>query len=203
MALFNINDTNGDSKLLSAIHELLLHKFSGRLMGAEFGVAYGGGIESICKTWKKRGTVYGFDTFTEHPKHLSDDPLSLEANCMDGWYNKYGKDKLSLSYIQDYLMDNGIYNFIFIKGEINERSLNFFRGKFHYVLLDFDLVKPMRLAYDLIKDKMVRGGYICVHDVVPEDHMPAIYNWWYGEVMPNNLYDEIMRGKHLGVYRVR
>jgi len=200
--LLNLNSTNGDSSVQSHIQKLLLKEFSGeRLYGAEIGIAYGGGLESACRIWGDRGFLYGIDTFCGHPKHLSDDVNSFEAVCMDGWYKQYGIDKVSYDYIYSTLIGEGINNFELIEGEVTPGSLNGVE-KLHYVLLDLDLIKPMKVGYSAVKDKMVKGGYICVHDVVPPDHLPLINQWWYGEVMPTGLYEEYKFGKYLGVYKV-
>lgn len=198
-ALINLNDTNGDSVVLAEVQKLLLELFDEPLYGAEFGVAFGGGIESLCKTWGDRGFVYAFDTFCGHPKHLSDDVSSFEAVCMDGWYQQYGLDKVSDEYIGTVLRSIGVENFQLVKGEVNSESADVIE-KLHYVLLDMDILNPMKVAHDSIVDKVVKGGYVCVHDVIPENHLPMINQWWYNEVMPLGLYREFITGTYLGVY---
>src|SRR4030067_2806486 len=98
--MFNINDTNGDSLILEKYQLKLLEEFPDtRLVGAEFGVAYGGGIEQVCKIWKGQGIIFGYDTFDTHPRYLVKDQKSLEAGAMEGWYQQYGTDKLGIEYI--------------------------------------------------------------------------------------------------------
>jgi hypothetical protein len=193
---------NNDADVQNNIQRLLMQEFPGeKLYGAEIGIAFGGGVESLCKIWGDRGFAYGLDTFCGHPKHLSDDVNSFEAVCMDGWYVDYGTDKITYEYIDEGLKSEGLTNYKLIKGEVHEKSLDGVE-KLHYVLLDLDMIKPMKIAYEAIKDKMVKGGYICLHDVIPADHLPMIHSWWYGEVMPLGLYQEYTQGKYLGVYKV-
>jgi hypothetical protein len=200
--LLNLNRTNGDAEVQNKIQNVLLNEFPNEtLYGAEIGIAYGGGVESACKIWKDKGFVYGLDTFEGHPKHLSDDINSFEAVCMDGWYRDYGIEKVSYDYINENLKLEGLNNYELIKGEVHVQSLSKV-NKLHYVLLDLDMITPMKIAYESIKNKMVKGGYICVHDVIPSEHLPMINKWWYEEVMPLGLYEEYTLGKYLGVYKV-
>ncbi len=201
--LLNLNDSNGDSEILSQIHKKLLIEFPNEnLIGAEFGIAHGGGIESICKCWKNRGFVYAFDTFIGHPKHLSKDINSFEAVCMDGWYKEFGKDKLQKNYIETILKSENLNNFKLIPGEVNKDSANEIE-KLHYVLIDLDIVEPMKIVYESIKNKMVKNGYICIHDVIPQNHLKQINSWWYNEVMVLDEYIPYCEGKYLGVYKVK
>jgi hypothetical protein len=199
--MFNINDTNGDSKLLAHIQYTLLDKFPNeQLYGVEFGVAFGGGIEQICSIWKDKGFVLGYDTFTNHPGFLAKDENSPEATAMDGWYQKLGKDKLSKKYIQSEL-EKSFSNFELIEGLVNNKTKK--RDyKYHYVLLDFDLAESMQYAYDLIKDNLHPGGFICVHDIIPDTHMPMLNSWWFNAILPKENYKLYRYGKHLGVYHV-
>lgn len=69
--MIHLNDTNGASKHTLGVAERLFTEFDCDLIGAEFGIAYGGGVEAIGKLWKERGTIYGFDTFEGHPKQVA------------------------------------------------------------------------------------------------------------------------------------
>ena len=199
--MFNINDTNRDSRILNKIQRQLLTEFPDEILhGAEFGVAYGGGLQQICTIWKGKGFVLGYDTFTEHPKHLASNPNSAEATAMDGWYNQLGKEKLTSAYIHNQLVDAGHSNFNLIEGEINEH-ISLDHLQLHYAFLDLDLVYSMKSAYNAVKYQMIRGGYLALHDVTPEDHMPDLYKWWKLEDKTNLELVEI--GQYLLVYKVK
>lgn len=201
--LFNINSRNNDDLRLEQVQKVVLEKFPDeQVVGAEFGVAFGGGLEAACKVFGSRGIVYGLDTFCGHPKHLSKDPTSFEATCMDHWYEKFGYDAVTEKFISATLNEIGVTNFQLIPGEVHEKSIPDSVDKLHYVLLDLDLVEPMKVSYENIKDKLVVGGFVCVHDVLPPDHLPLIHEWWYGEVMPTGRFKEHKPGKYLGVYEV-
>lgn len=202
LKLINLNSFNGDDQVLFDLQKRMLNEFKGKIYGAEFGVAYCGGIEGACKIFGKRGFMYALDTFTGHPEHLSKDVNSFEARCMDNWYIAFGKEKLSVEYIDAVLKSEGLENYKLIKGEVHKDSLKNVK-KLHYVLLDLDLIEPMKTAYEAIKDKLVPGSYICIHDVIPADHLPDIHKWWYEEVMTSGLYEEIGFGKYLGIYKVK
>jgi hypothetical protein len=59
----------------------------------------------------------------------------------------------------------------------------------------------MKDAYALVKDKIVVGGYLCVHDVIPSDHMPKLNEWW-NELCQNDFpFKLISLGKYLIVYK--
>ncbi|HUW47411.1 MAG TPA: hypothetical protein VMW36_01535 [Patescibacteria group bacterium] len=201
--LFNINSRNNDDVRLEEVQKLCLERFPDEaLIGAEFGVAFGGGLEAACRVFGERGRVLGLDTFNGHPRHLSDEPDSFEATCMDHWYEKFGLHAVSEEHISSELYACGIHNYELIAGEVHENSISDSVENLHYVLLDLDLIEPMKVSYENIKDKMVKGGFICVHDVLPADHLPLIHEWWYNEVMPTGRYKEHAPGKYLGVYEV-
>lgn len=165
----------------------LLDESSTPLIGAEMGIAYGGGVESIGKLWKGRGIVYGFDTFEGHPKHLAIDPQNAEALCMDYWYNKFSVKGLSYEYQRAELDRQGLNNVILIKGLINKDSCKNI-PYLNYVLLDLDILVSMEAGYAAVKDKIVKGGYLFMHDILPANHLPLLYNWFYSEVLPSGLW---------------
>ncbi len=167
----------------------LLTEVSTPLIGAEFGIAYGGGVESIGKIWRDRGTIYGFDTFEGHPKHLSSDLESLEATCMDGWYDQFSRDKLSYEYQRSELDRQGLDNVILKKGLVNKNSCKDI-PYLNYVLLDLDILEPMKEGYESVKNKIVKDGYLFFHDVIP-DHLPKLNDWFFGEVMVSGLWEII------------
>lgn len=192
---------NSDANVQTFYQKLLLSEFPNEtLYGAELGIAYGGGFESLCKIWGDRGFVYALDTFTGHPKELSNDLNSMEATCMDKWYQDFGTNELSLEYIDATLKAEGLKNYKLIKGLVHENSLQEVE-KLHYVLLDLDIILSMKLGYEAIKDKMVSGGYLLVHDVVGR-HLPLLHDWWFNEIMPLGLYEECKRNDYLAVFKV-
>ena len=199
--MFSTNNSSGDSIILNGIQSRLLKEFPNEVLyGIEFGVAYGGGIEQICKLWKNRGLVVGYDTFTSHPKHLASN--DIEKTIMDGYYNKMGKNTLSKEHIQNTLISKDIFNFILIQEEVTSKTTLDLPFKFHYVLLDFDIAICMNDAYNLIKNKIKTGGYICVHDIIPENHIPSLNKWWFNEILPSTNLTFIDNGTYLGIYRV-
>jgi hypothetical protein len=198
--LFNINDTSGDSKLLAHIQYKLMEEFNEPLVGAEFGVAYGGGIEQVCSIWKPYDLVYGYDTFEGHPTQLASNAQSPEATAMQGWYDQFGKEKLSKEYIEERLHLLGYKNFQLVKGLVDANTPKP-TANLHYVLLDLDLVESMKSAYNLVKSYMRTGGYLCLHDVIPNQHMPSLYSWWFFEDKLNLKLEYI--GKYLVVYKVK
>lgn len=168
---------NGADEMCLKYAKKCLEEFKEDLIGAEMGVAYGGGVEATAQLWKGRGKIYGFDTFTGHPKQLLKDPNSFEATCMDYWYNQFGTYFLSAESIQAQLDHEGFKNVILIKGLINKDSAKDIE-KFHYVFIDLDIAISMAFAFDAVKDKIVKGGYILLHDVVPEGHIPNTHRWY-------------------------
>lgn len=183
--LININAGNGAHTILIEHAQKLLKRTKGQLYGCEMGIAYGGGVEAIGNAWKNRGVIFGFDTFEDlHPRHLVEDPTSFEATCMDLWYNfEFGTDKLKYSYIRQQLDQQGLDNVILVKGLVNEDSCKNI-PYLNYVLLDMDILESMKAGWEAVKPKLVKGAYVFFHDVVPDDHIPRLSNWFRNEVMP-------------------
>lgn len=182
----HLNDTNGASKLTLATALKCLTEFEGEINGAEFGVAYGGGVESIGKMWGARGKIYGFDTFEGHPKKVgeicedskkSGGVHSFAATCMDSWYQseEYGTEAIKYDYIRERLDESGLSNVILVKGLVTEKTDVSFLPHLNYCLIDLDFPLSNRQAFELVKDKIVRGGYLLLHDCVPSDHIPGCY----------------------------
>lgn len=186
--MINLNEQNGADKILLKYAWKLAEHATTPLIGAELGIAYGGGVEAIGKIWNGWGTIYGFDTFEGHPKHLSYSPESHEAFCMDPQYAAYGIDKLSYEYQRSELDRQGLNNVILRKGLINNNSLKDIPF-LNYALLDMDMVNPMFLGFKIVDEKMVSGGYLCLHDVVPAGH---IFGLW-------GMLQEIV---HTGKYKL-
>jgi hypothetical protein len=171
--MITLNQTNGADLICLEYTKKLMKEFDEHLYGCEMGIAYGGGVESIGKQWGDRGTVYGFDTFEDlHPKHLEKDTNSFAATCMDGWYtdkklfNKFGIENASKQITYEYqtgeLKRQGL-DVILIKGEVHPESCKDI-PKLHYAFLDMDMLFSMEQGFKAVKDKIVKGGYLLLHD---------------------------------------
>ncbi len=191
--MINLNIINGAAHILNYWQVKLASKFEKDLIGVEMGIAYGGGVEDLASIWKGRGKVYGFDTFEGHPDFLSKEKYSAEARCMDHWYNPlmFGTKALSYEFQRDTLLAQNLDNVTLIKGLINKDSCKDI-PYIHYALLDLDLYESMKVAYKAVRDKFVTGGYLFLHDVLPDGHLPLIHDWWYKEVLPKeNIWKSI------------
>jgi hypothetical protein len=193
----NLNDTNGASQILLDIASKTLEEFKNNLIGVEMGIAYGGGVESIGKMWKDKGMVYGFDTFEGHPKEVAlKDPDcnysidSFAAKCMDGWYSIYDNNELTIEYQENELKKQNITNVKLVKGLIDENTNIDFIPYINYCLIDLDFTLAMKNAYNLIEDKLVKGAYLCLHDVVPHGHIIGL-NEWYEQIKNSGKYELI------------
>lgn len=200
--LKELNDINGASILTKEYSVRCIEEFSENLIGAEFGVAYGGGIARIGRNWKGRGIVYGFDTFEGHPAQIVEHcqytkedggKNSHAATCMDPWYkneSEYGLDKIKYDYIRQQLDNEGLNNVHLVKGLITNKTNIDFIPYLNYCLLDLDYPLSMMDAWNLVKNKIVKGGYLCLHDVVPRLH---IYGLWenYQKMLSENLYEVV------------
>lgn len=185
--MININDQNGASLLQLEIAQRLITEFDGPLIGIEMGIAYGGGVEAIGRMWRYRGTVHGFDTFEGHPKQLAYSQEAHEAYCMDLQYVWGGKEGLSYEYQRAELDRQDLPNVILHKGLVTEKSLDGFKDPIHYCLLDMDLVTSMICGYLAVKDKIVKGGYLLLHDCIPRGHLFG--NWGiYQEIMASGMW---------------
>lgn len=184
-----LNSGNKTAEIqICCLKDIMAH-FGEPLTVCEVGCAYGGGVEAMAKVMGTRGNVYGFDTFEGHPEDLSDDPTSLEARAMDFWYRPEvaGKEKLAIEYQEQVLKDEGLTNAHLIKGRVHEHSFDFL-GPIHLAMLDMDLIKPTRLAYEGIKDKIVEGGYLFFHDAYPPTHLPYLYHFVHDEVLKDGRW---------------
>lgn len=197
--MIELNDTNGASTFTQEYAKRCMDEFPGPLAGAEFGVAYGGGVERIGRLWKDRGVVYGFDTFEGHPKEIGDlcpfssiggGKNSFAATCMDNWYSNkdFGTERISLEYIQSELDRQELSNVKLVKGLVTaDMDVSFLPG-LHYCLLDLDFPLSMMEAYYLVRDKIVPGGYLLLHDVIPHGH---IFGCWevYKRMLEQGYFD--------------
>jgi len=166
----------------------MLTDVKGPLVGAELGIAYGGGVEEIGKLWKGRGTIYGFDTFEGHPKQLAKSKDDFEATCMDLWYKNFPQEMLSYEYQRAQLDKQGLDNVILKKGLINQHSCDDIPD-LNYCLLDLDMYTSMVVAYEAIKNKMLPGSYLFFHDVVPATHLPMIHDWFFDVVLVDGRWE--------------
>jgi hypothetical protein len=185
-----INLSNGAAQHEVRIAKYLIENFPNtKLIFLEVGSAYGGGVEYLANLLRFRGLVYGYDTFVGHPKDLADDPTSLEATCMDIWYEypKLGRKRLSYEYQRKALDSLDMTNAILVKGRINDHSFDDI-DKVHMAMLDLDLIKSTRVAYHALKDKIVSGGFIMFHDALPPDHLPYIHDFIYNEVIKDRRW---------------
>jgi hypothetical protein len=183
--MINLNDTNGASALTFDIAKKCLLEFKEKLIGCEMGIAFGGGVEAIGKLWKERGKIYGMDTFEGHPLEITEQcqytqeaggRASLASYCMQNWYDIYGIEKVNIEYIQSELDKQGLSNVNLVKGLIDEKTVLKFK-KLHYCLIDLDFPLSMWNGYNLVKDLIIKDGYLCLHDVVPKGHIHG--NWEY------------------------
>lgn len=191
-----LNDLNGASDHTNRIVTNLMKEFNETLIGCEMGIAYGGGIENIGKIWKGRGFIYGFDTFEGHPLQISKEcQYTIEAGgdgalatyCMQDWYNNWGIEGVTEPYIRNELDKEGLKNVILVKGLITEKTDISFIPKLHYVLLDLDFPLSMWNAYNVVKHKIVSGGYLCLHDVIPKGHIHGNYEY-YQDMIKEGLF---------------
>jgi len=188
-----LNTLNGADQVETECFTKCLEDFEGPLNGAIMGMAYGGSVEAMGIAWKGRGKVYGFDTFEDlHPKQLSKDQASFEATAMDYWYGNdvYGTASLAYDYIRGELDKQGLDNVILVKGLINANSLKDV-PYLNYAILDLDILKSMKMGYELVKDKIVKGGYLLLHDVIPSNHMPTLNDLYLNTILedPKNNWE--------------
>ncbi|HUD73960.1 MAG TPA: hypothetical protein VMQ76_02735 [Terracidiphilus sp.] len=179
--MYEINSRVGADTITHRIAGEAKAHFKIGLVGAEFGVAYGGGVETIAKLWTGCGVIHGFDTFQGHPVEIAYSPRAWEANCMDVDYAAQGRERLSEEYIRGELSRQGLDNVFLHKGLIHDSSL-YGIDALHYVLLDLDFIAAMVFGWTLVKDRIVPGGFLCLHDVVPRGNMIGLWG----------LYQEIM-----------
>lgn len=165
------------------LQELMAKFPHDKIVHLEVGSAFGGCVEFIAKLLKDRGVVYGYDTFEGHPKDLADKPDSEEAGAMEPWYKMPGfsPEQLTYEYQRKTLDEEGLSNAILVKGRINEHSFDDIE-KAHMVMLDLDLVSPTKVAYEALKDKVVKGGYLLMHDVFPPQLLPELNKFYIEEV---------------------
>lgn len=193
--MITLNKVNGADIITAGYASRLLSEFDGELYGCIMGVAYGGDVETTAKIWKNRGKVWGFDVFEDlHPKHLAEDINGFDALCMDYWYQDdvHGTAKLALEYQEQQLKDQGLDNAILVKGEVHKDSCKDI-PHLHYAFLDMDIPESMRQGYSAVKDKIVKHGYLLLHDT---QNIPGLTEWRDNEVLgeDKNMWHKI--GQH-------
>jgi hypothetical protein len=182
-----LNNENGADEICAKYHQKVLDKFKDNLVGVVMGSAYGGEIEYMGKLWGDKGIVYGYDTFEDlHPAHICKDKDALEATCMQTWYEKatHGIIKLNQSYQREQLDKLGLKNVKLVKGIVNKDSCKDL-DKIHYAFLDMDMVESMRPGFEAVKDKIVEGGYLLLHDV---QHIVEVRKWYDKVVATDKRY---------------
>lgn len=186
-----LNAGNGTARLQMECVEALPSMFPGEeIIALEVGSAYGGGAEMMGKALSGFGKVYAYDTFEGHPKDLADSPTDPEALCMDLWYKepRHGLNRLSYEYQRVILDEQGLDNVILVKGRINEHSFDDIK-RVHFAILDLDLVKSTRIAYEALRDKIAKGGYLFIHDALPKDNLVHLNKYVYDEIVPDKRWE--------------
>ena len=200
--LKELNDLNGASAYTHLYAEKCKTEFEGPLFGAEFGVPYGGNVRALGIIWKGRGTVWGFDTYTRHPKELglvceyskqNGGEQSFAATCMDGWYQDphFGVEATTYEYIRKELDEEGLSNVVLVKGLVMDDTDISFISKLHYVMIDMDFPIAQWNGYNLIKNLIVPGGYLFLHDMIPKGHIPGCYEYLQ-QILAEDLFEVIL-----------
>lgn len=179
-----LNRVNGADKITYEYCTKIMDLPVDHLYGAVLGSAYGGELEAVGKLWKDRGTIYGFDTFTGHPKHLIEDQTNFEVTCMDKWYREdvHGTDNLTVEYQQGVLDKLGLDNVKLVKGLVHENSCADI-PYLNYAFLDMDIKESMETGYLAVRDKILPGSALFIHDATPPTHIPRVYKWLTEDVL--------------------
>jgi len=198
-----LNKINGADKIVYEYCERIKTLPVPHLYGAILGSAYGGELEAIGKLWKDRGTVYGFDTFEGHPKPLVEYHTNVEVTCMDKWYRDdvYGMEKLSTEYQQGVLDKLGLDNVKLRKGLVTPDSCQEI-PELHYAFLDMDIYESMRDGYLAVRDKIVPGFCLFIHDATPPTHIPRVSKWLMDEVMGDDGHMWTITGEWVSAFLV-
>jgi hypothetical protein len=187
--LINLNAPYQAGRKLREVALRVRDEFGSDIIGAEFGIAYGGGVEATARIWGERGTIYGFDTFEGHPKHIATTDKDLQAaDAVDMWYEKYGTGELSLEYIQSVLDEEGLHQAKLVKGLVTTETRIDYIPYLDYVLLDFDFPSAVSASYELVRDKLTSGSYLCIHDVSPSGKIQGLYDL-YEEIKAEGIYE--------------
>lgn len=195
-----LNVVNGADKLCEKYEKACLKEFEEELIGVIMGIAYGGDVERIARdVWGSRGKVYGYDVFeATHPKHLAEDRNDFDATCMDHWYMTYGTEELAYTYQRNELDRQGLTNAFLIKGEVSPESCKDL-PYINYAFLDMDIVKSMAYGYQAVREKIVPGGYLLLHDVY--QNIPQLGRWYEDDVKNSGLWEVVEEACLTGVLR--
>lgn len=156
----------------------MMAEFAGqKIVIVEMGVAYGGEIEEIGRRLGAAGEVWGYDTFEGQPKQLAESGQALEAWCMDSWYAKLGRDKLTYEYIRGELDRQGLSNVHLIKGLVHPQSCADL-PRIHCAILDLDIPASMEAGWQVVRDRVIPGGYVLIHDVF-DGGIPNLNRWYH------------------------
>lgn len=197
----NYISNNGDDRFFLKYCDKVKAEFVKDLIGVEMGSAYGGNVEAIARLWQGIGDIYGYDTFTGHPKQIANNPEDFEATCMNYWYKEdvCGTANLSLEYQQGVMAKLGIDNAHFVKGLINKDSCRDL-PRIHVAFLDLDLVNSMRPAFEAVADKIVLGGYLLMHDVVNQgSSLQELEDWYKNVILKDIRYKFLEQSQHFAV----
>lgn len=199
-----LNQINGADLISQKYYQKIVDEFKPPLTAVVLGCAYGGEVEWAGNFLGEKGNVYGYDTFDDlHPKHLAEDETDFEAVCMNAWYTskEYGTDKLHLDYIQNQLDVQGLNNVHLIKGLVNPDSCK--DMNIHYCLLDMDILASMQTGFEAVKNQIVKGGYLLIHDVLPPQHLPKLHKFFYEGILPGGMWEVVEERKesYLSVWR--
>lgn len=195
--MYRILSVGGTDQLVDELLKDQVQMFH-PLTAVVMGVAYGGDVESFAKILKGNGEVFGFDTFTGHPASLARSPTQIDALCMNPFYDLNGTSGISVEHQRSELDRQVLDNAHLIKGLINPHSCSRL-GDIHLALLDLDIETSMRYGYWAVWPKMVKGGLLVAHDVVPEGHMPWNYKMFMDELISPNEWDVAIRSDPHGL----
>ena len=78
-----------------------------------------------------------------------------------------------------------------VKGLIDENTdISFLPSKIHYALIDLDFPISQLVGWNLLKNRIIQGGFICLHDMIPKGHIHGCYEY-YEKMLSENLYDVV------------
>jgi hypothetical protein len=110
---------------------------------------------------------------------------------MNYWYknnDRYGTERFKDVFIQQELDSLGLLNVKLVKGLVTDQTDISFIPKLHYVLLDMDFPQAQWDGYNLVKNKIVKGGYLCLHDMVKPGHIHGCYEK-YLDILNEGLFE--------------